>query len=159
VKIKELVITETQQLSRYLDAVGDFLQTGEIRWYFEVRLFEVDQSPFDLIEFLKEVYPRSKPRSDKIYDSSLEGIRETLGWELGRFASKELRERIQPVIAGTGEMWLYLQDCIDLKNCQIYEYTSSERDEILNGLMGELAVFFFSEKLSRCLILVGATSD
>src|SRR5258705_11503724 len=130
-KLKELKPNEMHQLSGYLEAVSDFLRTGEIRWNFEVRLFEVDVATFDLIEFLKEVYPDSKPRPEKICNSSLEGILTTLKHELDLFASSELRGRIRPVTTGTGEMWIYLQQCIDLKDCRFYEYMSSERDEIL----------------------------
>ncbi len=158
-KLKELKPNEMHQLSGYLEAVSDFLRTGEIRWNFEVRLFEVDVATFDLIEFLKEVYPDSKPRPEKICNSSLEGILTTLKHELDLFASSELRGRIRPVTTGTGEMWIYLQQCIDLKDCRFYEYMSSERDEILNGLMGDLAIILLNERLARCLLLLAATSD
>jgi hypothetical protein len=64
-----------------------------------------------------------------------------------------------PISTYTAAMWEYLSECIDYEHSRIFEYFSSEKDSLLHGLMGDFAVIFYNEHLSRCLILSGATCD
>lgn len=157
-KTKRLELPEVDQLRGYLAAVGDILQTGEIRWCFEIVLFEVEEQ-FEVVDFLRSTYPDSRADSTKVHESSVADIIETFSLELGRFPSATTPRVLFLVSTQSAEFWEYLRACIDYENARIMEYFSSERDSLLHGLMGEFAMIFYNIQLKRALILIGATSD
>lgn len=87
--LNDLECPAAYKLLGYLEAVGDFIRTGEVKWYFAVRLVETIA-----------------------YDES-----------------------------------------------RVFEYFNPESDELLHGITGYFAVIILNEKLRRCLILSGSTSD
>src|SRR5690348_7806561 len=127
--LENLDIPAVHCLSGYLSAASDFLRTGELKWYFEVRLLRTDAGAQDIETLIKGSYPDAKLDTAEITPSSIAGLLETLQHELGQHLPPTDRLRIlTPILSLTGAMWDYLNDCIDYENATIYEYFNSESD-------------------------------
>lgn len=157
---KKIEIAALHKLLGYLEAVSDFIRTGEIKWYFDVSLYECEELTPDIKRLVKTAYPNSKPEEAKLTEGSIEDVIETFNNELGRFAShaEELRILL-PISTQRAGMWQYLSDCIDYEHSRIFEYFSSEQDSLSNGIMGGFAIIFYNEKMGRYLIFIATTSD
>lgn len=156
-------IIETPALHRlegYLDAVGDLLRTGELRWYFEVKLLTFDSVPVELNQVIESAYPQAKLQTSSTSEISLSIMVETIERELGRFVP-EIRRlmMLTPISSGTSAMWEHLMECVNYKQAKICEYSNSESDSLLHGLMGDFAFILCDESRQRSLILSGVTSD
>lgn len=158
--LENLEIPALHCLSGYLCAASDFLRTGELKWYFEVRLFRTDARAHDIKTLIQSSYPDAKLATAEITLTSIAGLLETLEHELGQHLPATDRLRIMtPILSLTGAMWEYLNECIDYEKATIYEYFNSESDELLNGIAGGFAFVLVSEHQNRCLFFTGATSD
>ena len=158
--LKEIDSPALYKLAGYLEAVSEFIRTGELKWYFDVRLFECEGAAPDIRRLIEAAYPDAKPDKAEISEASAHDVVETLGHELGRFCPPvEALRVLGPISTYTAAMWEYLSECVDYERCRIYEYFSSEKDGLLHGIAGEFAVIFYNERLNRCLILSGVTSD
>jgi hypothetical protein len=148
------------KLLGYLEALSDFIRTGEVKWYFDVRLFETDAPGDDLKAVIKEAYPAAKVETAELVDASILDLIETFQHELGQFLPEHERLRIiTPISSMTGMFWEYLREAIDHDESRVFEYVNPESDELLHGIAGHFAVIILNEKLRRCLILSGTTSD
>jgi len=158
--LENLEIPALHCLSGYLSAASDFLRTGELKWYFEVRLFRTDARAHEIETLIQSSYPGAKLETAEITQTSLAGLLETLQHELGQYLSATDRLRIMtPILNLNGAMWDYLNECIDYEKAAIYEYFNSESDELLNGIAGSFAFVIVSELQNRCLFLTASTSD
>jgi hypothetical protein len=83
--VKEIETPGLHKLAGYLEAVSEFIRTGELKWYFETRLFECEEVVADIRPFIKTVYPDAKLENARIIEGSARDIVETLEHELGRF--------------------------------------------------------------------------
>ena len=100
----------------YLEAVSDFIRSGELKWYFDVRLFEFDEVPSDIGLLVKTVYPGSFPERAEISEGSITDLVDTFRHELGRgLESPEWSKILRPVTESRGEMWDYLDECVSLE--------------------------------------------
>jgi hypothetical protein len=61
INLKALEPPALYKLIGYLDAVSDFIRTGELKWYFDVKLFEYDEVLSDIGLLVKTAYPGSFP--------------------------------------------------------------------------------------------------
>jgi len=159
-KMKEIETPALHKLAGYLEAISEFIRTGELKWYFDVRLFEGEQSGSDVLSFIKEIYPDARFERSDISEASAKDVVETLEHELGRFCPPlEALRVLGPSSTYTAAMWQYLSECIDYEHSRIFEYFSPEKDSLLSGIMGNFAVIFYNERLNRWLIFSGATGD
>jgi hypothetical protein len=160
VKFEEIETPALHSLRGYLEAVGDFIRTGEMKWYFEARLFGWDGEVSEIAELIKIAYPTSVPHTAEIREGSIVDMIETFQHELGRFLPPNEGARVlTPILSGTAEMWNYLEECVDIRHSRIFEYYHPDSDGLLHGILGGFAIVLYNEKLSRCLILAGSTSD
>ncbi len=158
--LKEIETPALHKLDGYLEAVSEFIRTGELKWYFEVKLFECEEPVSDVGRLIIAAYPDAKLEKAEIPEASAQGMVETLEHELGRFCPEiEALRMLGPISTFTAAMWSYLSECIDYEHARIFEYFSSEKDSLLNGIAGDFAFIIYNERLHRCLILSGATCD
>ena len=158
--LESLEIPALHFLSGYLSAASDFLRTGELKWYFEVRLLRTDARAHEIKTLIQSSYPDVKLETAEITQTSMAGLFETLEHELGQHLPAMDRLRIMtPILSLNGAMWDYLSDCIDYEKANIYEYFNSEDDELLHGIAGSFAFVLVSERQNRCLFLTASTSD
>ncbi len=158
--LKDIENPALYKLEGYLEAVSDFIRTGELRWCFEVKLFEYEESVSDISQLIEAAYPSSKHEKAKMHEASIDDVRETFKHELGQFLSRnESLRMLTPVTSLYSEMWQYMRECIDLEESRIYEYFSSEKDGLLNGIAGDFAFIMHDERMRRCLIFIGVTCD
>ena len=146
----------------YLEAVSDFIRSGELKWYFDVRLFEFDEVPSDIGLLVKTVYPGSFPERAEISEGSITDLVDTFRHELGRgLESPEWSKILRPVTESRGEMWDYLDECVSLEGVRIYDYTTSDMldDFGSGGLVGNFAAVVLNEDQRRCLFLSGGDCD
>lgn len=150
------------KFSGYLEAVSDFIRTGELKWYFDVRLFETDDARSDIGLLVKTAYPGSFPEKSEITEASITDLVETFRHELGRWL--ESQERLSALTRLTdrcGEMWGHLNECVLLEDSRIYEYTTSDvlDDFGSGGIVGNFAAVIVNESQRRCLFLSGGDCD
>lgn len=158
--LKEIETPALHKLDGYLEAVSEFIRTGELKWYFEAKLFECEESVPDIRQLIVAAYPNAKPEKAEIREASAADMVDTLEHELGRFCPPiEALRVLGPISTFTAALWQYLSECIDYEHSQIFEYFSSEKDGLLCGIMGDFAFIIYNEHLHRCLILSGATCD
>ena len=62
-KLEPIELPNLYELRGYLEAVSDLVRTGQLRWYFDTKLFEMDVSEFSIQELIKTAYPQSHPDS------------------------------------------------------------------------------------------------
>jgi hypothetical protein len=157
--LKEIEPPALNKLVGYLEAISDFIHTGELKWYFDVTLFEYEDDFSDLALIIKTAYPESQPEKAKIAECSIADLVETLNHELGRglYASPIL----MPVIDGDGQIWRYLNECVHYERSRIFEYTTSESLDSFahGGIIGNFAFVILDEQQHRCLLLGGGDCD
>jgi hypothetical protein len=160
--VKEIEAPDVYKLVGYLDAVGDFIRTGELKWSFDARLFEYDGTLSDTQSLIKAAYPDSKPELAKITEGSIRALAETLKHELGRWPPEVLALRIlTPITELQGEMWNYMNACVALEDARVFEYFTQEPldDFWGGGIVGNIAAVILNEKQKRCLMLSGGDCD
>jgi hypothetical protein len=150
------------KLIGYLEAVSDFIRTGELKWYFDVRLFEYDEVVSDIGLLVKTAYPESFPEKAEISEASITDLVETFRHEFGRrLESPERLSILTPVTDRRGEMWDHLNECLLLEESRIYQYTTSDvlDDFGSGGIVGNFAAVIVNENQRRCLFLSGGDCD
>jgi hypothetical protein len=129
--LKEIDIPGVHKLAGHLEAVSEFIRSGELKWYFEVKLFDCEEAVPDIKQLIKSACPNAKPEAAEISAASAEDVVKTLEHELGRFCPPvEALRVLGPISTFTAAaaMWEYIAECVDYERCRIYEYTSSEQD-------------------------------
>jgi hypothetical protein len=157
--LKEIKTPELQKLFSYLEALSERIRTGEVFWDFEVTLFEVNGSISDVGQLIKSAYPDAMPERADISEASVEDVLETLNHELGRFLPEiESLSILTPVTSLHGEMWRYVDECIDCGRASFFEWFAKEKpDRLIGGILGEFAIIIYNEHIHRCLFLLGST--
>src|SRR5580765_9085532 len=79
-------IPELFKLIGYFDAVADFVRgDGQLKWYFDIKLFECDGQFSDVQSLIKAVYPTSKPELADIDESSISNLVATFKHEFSKW--------------------------------------------------------------------------
>src|SRR5918992_4733159 len=68
--LREIEPPALHKLEGYLEAVSEFIRTGELKWYFDVRLFECEETGSDVRLFIGEIYPDAKLEKAEISEAS-----------------------------------------------------------------------------------------
>jgi hypothetical protein len=160
--LKEIDTPDVNKVVGYLDAIGDVIRTGELKWSFDARLFEYEGTFSDVESLIKEAYPDSKPELANITEGTIRDLAETFKHELGRWLSGvDALRLLTPVTEMRGEMWLYLNACVDLEHSRVFEYFTQEPLDSFRGggLVGNLAAVILNETQKRCLLLSGGDCD
>ena len=160
ISLKEIETPVLDRLEGYLEAVSESIRTGELKWYFEANLFEYEESVSDVKQLIKAAYPTAEPEKAQVDECSIDDVLDTLRHELGRsLTESESLKFLMPMTNINSEMWQYVGGCIVFEESRIYEYFSSEKDGLLNGILGDFAFIIHDENRHRCLIVSGATCD
>ena len=69
-KLEAIELPKLHELRGYLEAVSDLVRTGQLKWYFDTKLFEMDVSEFSIQELIKTAYPQAYPDSATITECS-----------------------------------------------------------------------------------------
>jgi len=160
--LTEIETPDLLKLIGYLEAVSDSIRTGELKWYFDVRLFECEGPFSDIKVLIKAAYPESNPETAEITEGSIHDLAETLRHELGRRLEPiEGLRLLTPVTELRGEMWQYLKECIDYEQSRIFEYTTTDGLDTFcsGGTVGNFAAVILNENQKRCLMLSGGDCD
>jgi len=160
--LKRIEPADLYRLMGYLGAVSDFIRTGELKWYFDVKLFEYDEAAPDIRHLIKQAYPDSNPATAELTEASVQDLAETFKHEFGRWLEPvESLTILTPLTELRGEMWEYLNECIDYTQAQIFEYYTSEtRDEFgKRGIAGNFAFVILNETQKRCLFVAAGDCD
>ena len=160
--MKEIELPALYRLQGYLEAVSDFIRTGELKWYFDVRLFEVEGALSDVRELIKAAYSDSKPEKAEITEGSIDDVLETLKHELGRSLPPiESLRILTPVVEPYAGMWKYVKECIDYEQSRFFEYTTKEYLDGFGtgGIVGNFAFVILNESQRRCMMFSGGDCD
>src|SRR5687767_874844 len=150
------------KLIGYLEAVSDFIRTGELKWDFDIKLFEYDEVVSDVRLLVKSAYPGSFPDKAQIIEGSLSDLVDIFKHEFGRGSQQsELLTNLTPVTEMRGELWNYLNGCLSLPGARLYVYTASDMldDFGSGGIIGNFAAVILNESQRRCLFLSGGDCD
>ncbi len=161
--LKQIDPPALYQLLGYLGAVSDFVRTGELKWYFDIKLFEYEETPApDIRDFIGTAFPDSKPSLAEITEASVQDLAETFKHEFGRWLHPDVSQKLlTPLTELRGEVWEYMNECIDYSQSQIFEYYASERsDEFGNrGIAGSFAFVILNDTQKRCLFVAAGDCD
>ena len=162
--MKEIKPPALYKLMGYLEAFGDCIRKSELKWYFEVRLFEFEDIYPSVQVLVKDAYPGSFPETAEIKELSI--------YELGQALKRELRVEsnepgllniVQLVTGFQGEVLDYLNECLNFEGvgARINEYQAAEQlDEFgSGGITADFAAVVVDDKQHRCLFLSGGDSD
>jgi hypothetical protein len=160
--LKEIETPDVYKLIGYLDAVGDFIRTGELKWSFDVRLFDCEGTFSDIQSLIKAAYPDSTPELADISEGSISDLVETFRHEFGRWLDPTTSAKLlRPVTEMYSEIWQHLNACIDYENSRVFEYFTQEPldDFRGGGIVGNIAAVILNENQKRCLMLSGGDCD
>jgi len=161
-ELKEIESPNVYKVVGYLDAIGDVIRTGELKWSFDARLFEYEGTFSDIQSLIKGAYPDSKPDLANITEGTIRDLTETFKHELGRgLAEAEALRMLTPVTEVRGELWYYLNACVDLEHSRVFEYFTQEPVDSFRGggIIGNIAAVILNENQKRCLLLSGGDCD
>ena len=98
-KLEAIALPKLHELRGYLEAVSDLVRTGQLKWYFDTKLFEMDVSEFSIQELIKTAYPQSHPDSATITECSESDMLDTLNHRILTMASIRKRGRTSSIAA------------------------------------------------------------
>jgi hypothetical protein len=160
--LREIEPPALYKLEGYLEAVSDFIRTGELKWYFDVRLFEVEGAVSDVRQLIKEAYPDSKPEKAEITEGTIRDLLDTLKHELGRsLPEMESLRILTPVVEPHLGLWQHLGECIGCEQAHFFEYTTKEKLDGFGtgGIIGNFAFVILDESQQRCMMFSGGDCD
>lgn len=162
-KLEPIEPPELHELRGYLEGIGDLIRTGQLKWYFDTKLFEMDVSGCAVQDLVKAAYPDSDPDSATITDCSDLDILETLNHEFSKWLSTadHTRSLPLPLFRSDAQLWRYVKACIADEHFRKFECSTSERlDEFgAVGLSGGFAFIIVGEASRRSLFISGADYD
>src|ERR1044071_3162909 len=83
--LKEIEAPDVYKVVGYLDAIGDVIRTGQLKWSFDAKLFDYDGAFSDIQSLIKQAYSDSKPDLANITEGTIRDLAETFKHELGRW--------------------------------------------------------------------------
>lgn len=146
------------QLREYFSKLRHKHYMGELSWYFDIRLFELEDSNTALHELISFAYPDASPEKAEITTSNFYDLRETLDyWFTTNFDGTPPK---QCLIRGDRLFADLLDQCIDYQQAEIYQYDTQERlDPLGAGIIGNFTFIFLNFNQGRMLILSGGDCD
>ena len=160
--LKEIETPELHKLLGYLDAVADFIRGGELKWYFDAKLFDCEGAFTDVRPLIKTAYPDSKPELADIDEGSISDFVATLKHEFSKWLKPpEVATLLRPVTDMRTELWQHLKACVDYENARVFEYYTREPIDGFGsgGITGNFAAVILNETQKRCLMLSGGDCD
>ncbi|HEY9403361.1 MAG TPA: hypothetical protein VIQ24_11910 [Pyrinomonadaceae bacterium] len=160
--LREIEPPALHKLEGYLEAVSDFIRTGELKWYFDVRLFEIEGAVSDVKQLIKVAYPDCKPDKAEIGEGTIRDLLDTLRYELGRsLPEMESLRILTPVVEPHLGMWQYLGECIGYEQERFFEYITKESLDGFGtgGIIGNFAFVILDESQQRCMMFSGGDCD
>lgn len=162
-KLEPIELPNLYELRGYLEAVSDLVRTGQLKWYFDTKLFEMDASEFSIQELIKTAYPQSHPDSATITECSESDMLDTLNHEFSRWlpSVNEGGRFPLPLLDSDGQLWRYVKECVGQEQSRRFEYTTLARlDEFgTTGICGGFAFVIVNEASRRCLFISGGADD
>jgi hypothetical protein len=157
--LREIETPALYKLIGYFEAISDFIRTGELKWYFDLRLFEYEDAVTNVAALIKAAYSESKPELAKIIECSHDDFVSTLNHELGR--GLHASPILTPVMKLDAQIWQYLNECVNYQQSLIFEYSTSEALDGFGtgGIIGNFAFVILAENLRRCLMFSGGDCD
>lgn len=158
---KEINPPAVYKLTGYLEALSDFIRTGELKWYFDVALFEYEFANVDIKLLIKLAYPHSNPEKANITESSIHDLFESLKHKLGRWLQPPVSKILLDTLDIRGEIGEYMNECVRCEDAQVFDYTTSDHlDEFgSGGIAGNFAAVIVDKNQKRCLFLSGGDCD
>lgn len=160
--LKEIETPDLHKLLGYLDAVADFIRGGELKWYFDARLFDYEGAFTDVRSLIKTAYPDSKPELADIDEGSISDFAATLNHEFSKWLKPpEVTTPFGPITDMRTELWQHLKACVDYENARVFEYYTREPIDGFGsgGITGNFATVILNETQKRCLMLSGGDCD
>ena len=156
--IQEVENQSLLQLREYFERLGDRLHTGPLRWYFEIRLFEIGASDISLAELIKFAYPEALPEKAQITAVVFSDFQKTLDYWFT--TNRTGQSPVQWLIRGDKFFAYLLNECCHYTDAAIYEYSTQEGlDPLGAGILGAFAFIFVNSNQGRLLILSGGDCD
>jgi hypothetical protein len=161
-KLTPIETPDLFKLLGYLDAVADFIRRGELKWYFDAKLFDCEGNFSDVRSLIKTAYPDSKPELADIDKASISDLVATLKHEFSKWLEPaEAEKLLKPVTDMRNELWQHLKECVDYENARVFEYYPRDTmdDFGAGGITGNFAAVILNETQKRCLMLSGGDCD
>jgi hypothetical protein len=154
---------ELFKLMGYFDAVADFIRgDGQLKWYFDFKLFDCEGTFSDVQSLIKHVYPTSKPELADIHEGRISDVVASLKHEFSKWLTPpEVATLLQPVTDMRTELWQHLKACVDYENARVFEYYTQESMDGFGhpGLTAQYAAVILNETQKRCLMLSSGDCD
>src|SRR5687767_3450109 len=145
--LKEIETPDLHKLLGYLDAVADFIRGGELKWYFDAKLFDCEGRFTDVRSLIKTAYPDSKPELADIDEGTIADFVATLKHEFSKWLKPPEVALLKPVTDMRTELWHHLKACVDYENARVFEYYTQEPIDGFGaaGLTGKFAAVILNE--------------
>jgi hypothetical protein len=156
-KLKRVQTTELDRLQGYLAAAQYVFTKGELDVFLEATLFEISDKSVTEEDVLQAAYSRSNAidyRIERGLEETISGIHEILSIAKGLRRSDWVTEMIENNLREG--FWRFVKDCFDYTNARIVELGN---DVPYINISRGFTYIFYAPDNSRCLLLVGNTTD
>lgn len=146
------------QLRDYFSRLSHQHYMGQLSWFFDIRLFELEDSDIALHNLISIAYSEACPEKADITKTNFQDLQETLGyWFTTDFSGNPPK---QWLIRGDRLFAHLVAQCIEYKQAEIYQYRTQERlDPLGAGIVGNFTFIFLNFNQGRMLILSGGDCD
>ncbi len=157
-RLQRIQSFETNRLEGYLEAAQHIFTKGELDVTLEAALFEISDSNITDEEVIIAAYSTFNPieyRAERNLDEMLSGVHEIFSitrrfWKSDDWVPKMLENNLRE------RYWQLIKCCFDYTNARIVELGN---DVPYINISGGFTYILYAPDMSRCLLLVGNTSD
>jgi hypothetical protein len=154
---------ELEQLLFSLGKISDQLQVSDLKWYFNLKLCEIDDTTMPLAQLVKSAYPSAYPEQARIEKLSLAEMIEKMNWWFcgGGDSRNEENFRSRPIVTEYSDLFWWMTDYIDFSRSGIYEYIAMNPDDRFGkgGILGNFAFVIVDQESQHVLFFKAGQCD
>jgi hypothetical protein len=154
---------ELEQLLSSLEELSDQLQVSDLRWHFELKLYEVDDTTLPIAQLVKSAYPDAYPDNASTRKVSLAEMIETMNWWFcgGGISGREENLRLRPIVTEYSDLFWRMSGYIDFSGSEISEYIAMNPDDRFGrgGILGNFAFVIVDRESQHVLFFDAGQSD
>ncbi len=157
-KLKQVNTSDLARLEGYLEAAQHIFTRGELDVTLETALFEISDSDVTDEDVIRAAYSTFSPIEHRVecsLDEMMSGVHNILTitrrfWKSDDWVPKMLENNLRE------RYWQLVKCCFDYTNARIVELGN---DVPYVNISGGFTYILYAPDMSRCLLLVGNTSD
>ncbi len=157
-KLNRIQTSELDRLEGYLEAAQHIFTRGELDVTLEASLFEISDSNITDEDVIRTAYSSFNPIEHRVecsLDEMMSGVNDILSidrrfWKPDDWVPKMLEKNLRE------GYWQHVKSCFDFTNAKIVELGN---DVPYINISGGFTYILYAPDMSKCLLLVGNTSD